>query len=236
MLDSNKRSGLSLTFGHITDALLYHSVRTFVDRSSGEILFQALGGELERVRESVEPLFASVPFLHLSFLHVKLVLNRHALAHHFETDGVVGVALEIVAILCSDQCSVTPLTHHFASLSAAALVEIEPAAETSEIVRGLQDLRYWLEKVPVNSAPESGRAHWNTSIAQYIAVNLARIQQPLPNNGTPTDRGGLQHLADAAIGKAETMSGEKEEGAKGSEGANVNFTASMTRGYLDLMR
>ncbi|MCJ1469550.1 Glucose-responsive transcription factor [Pseudocyphellaria aurata] len=221
---------LSLTLGHITIGLRYHSEHPFVDARSGEILFQALGGELERVRESVEPLFASVPFLHLSYLHVKLILNRHALAHHVKFDGVEGVALQIVAILCTDQCLVTPLTHHFASLSAATLVEIEPAAKTGETVRGLQDLRYWLEKGAAASAPESGRAHWNTSIARYIAANLAQVQQPPPGNGT------LQHLADAAVGKAETMSGETEEVAKGSEGETLKFPASMTRGYLSLMR
>lgn len=231
---------LSLTLGHISDALLYHSERTFVDRSSGAILFRVLNGELERVGESVEPLFASVSFLHLSFLHVKLVLNRHALAHQFETDGVIGVALEIVAILCADQCPISPLTHHFASLSAAALVENASTETGDVIVRGLQDLRYWLEKEsnPMSSAPQSGRASWNTSIAQYIAVNLPRIQQRLPSNGTPIDRGGLQHLADAAVGKTETTGGENgtEERAKGSEGGNVDFTASMTKGYLRLMR
>lgn len=199
------------------------------------MIFRVLDGELERVRESVENLFTSVPLLHLSFLHVKLLLNRHALAHQFETDGVAGIALEIVALLCNDHCPVSPLTHHFASLSAAALVEHAPTSETNDIiVRGLQDLRYWLEK----DSPESGRASWKTSIAQYIAVNLPRIQQRLPSNGTPIDRGGLQHLADAAVGKAETMGGEKatEDGAKGSEGGNADFTVPMARGYLHLVK
>lgn len=241
ILDSNRRSGLSLTLGHISDTLLYHSERTFVDRSVGAILLRALEGELDRVRESVEPLFVSVPFLHLSFLHVRLLLNRHALAHQFETDGVVGVALEIVAILCTDQCPISPLTHHFASLSAAALAENAPKTETSDIImRGLQDLLHWLEKDSnqASPAPENGRASWNKSIAQYIAVNLPRIQQRLPSNGTPIDRGGLQHLADAAVGTVETIGGEKgtEEVAKGSDGGNVDFTASMTKGYLHLMK
>lgn len=242
LLDSNRRSGLSLTLGHILDALLYHSEHTFVDRASGAILFRALDGELERLRESVESFFASVPFLHLSYLHVRLLLNRHALAHRFETNGVAGVALEIVAILCADQCPVSPLTHHFASLSAAALLENAPS-ETSDIVRGLQDLRYWLEKDsnPLSSSTETSQARWNTSIAQYITVNLSRIQQRLPSNGTPIDRGGLQHLADAAVGKAETMIGgdkgtEEGAGAKSSEGGNVEYTASMTKGYLRLIR
>lgn len=241
MLSSNPLPGLSLTLGHISEALVHHSEGPFVDRPSVVILFRSLRGELERVRESVESLFTSVPFLHLSFLHIKLLLNRHALAHQFENDGVAVFALQIVAILCKDQCPISPLTHHFASLSAAALVENAPTSETNDtIVRGLQDLRYWLEKDsnPVSSAPESGRASWKTSIAQYIAVNLPRIQQRLPSNGTPIDRGGLQHLADAAVGKAETMGGEKatEEGAKGSEGGSVEFTAPMPMGYLHLVK
>lgn len=241
VLNSNPLPGLSLTLGHISDALVYHSERTFVDRSSAAMLFRVLDGELERVRESVENLFASVPFLHVSFLHIKLLLNRHALAHHFESDGVAGIALEVVALLCNDHCPVSPLTHHFASLAAAALVENAPTSEANDIfVRGLQDLRYWLEKDsnPMSSAAESGRASWKTSIAQYIAVNLPRIQQRLPSNGTPIDRGGLQHLADAAVGKAETMGGEKatEDGAKGSDGGNVDFTVPMARGYLHLVK
>lgn len=241
MFDANKQSGLSLTLGNISDGLLFHSEGVFEGHSAGAILFQCLNGELNRFRESVEHLFASVPFLHLSFLHVKLLLNRYTLANQFETDDVAGVALEMVAILCTDQCPTSPLTHHFATLSAAALVENAPKTDTGDIiVRALQDLRYWLEKDsnPVSSSPDNGRPRWNTSIVNYITVNLQQIQQRFPGNGTPIDRGGLQHLADAAVGKAETMGGEKgtEEGAKGSEGGNVDFAASMNRGYLHLMR
>lgn len=196
---------------------------------------------MARYRESVEHLFGEAPFLHLSFLHVKLLLNRYTLAHQFETDEVVGVALEMVKILTKDRCPTSPLTHHFATLSAAALLENAPKTDTGDIImRKLQALCYWLEKNSnsMSSSPDNGRPRWNTTIANYITANLQQIQQRLPSNGTPIDRGGLQHLADAAVGKAETMGGEKgtEEGAKGSEGGNVDFTASMTRGYLHLMR
>ena len=240
MLCSNRWSGISFTLGHISDALLYHSEYTVDDRHQGAMLVRLLNGELERLHESVEMMFASVPFLHLAFLHVKLVLNRTAIALQIGTDGMAGVALEIVAILCTDRCRISPLTHHFASLSAAALVETGLIETSDAMVRGLQDLRYWLEKDshPMSAAPGSGRASWNKAVAQYIAVNLPRIEPRQPASGTPVDRGGLQHLADAAVGKTETTGGEKgtEESEKGSEYGNVGSTASMPRGYLHMMR
>lgn len=91
-------------------------------------------------------------------------------------------------------------------------------------------------------------------IADFIATNMSKSNnQPRSSNnnssGTTIDRGGLQHLAEAAVGSVESMNGEKasEEGKQAStEGDNVidltkSTTTSVTitntaKGYLHFIR
>ncbi len=247
--DPNKFSGLSLILGHISHAIRYPPEATL--KSPFRFSLKVLNGELERFREEVEPLFAQLPLVHVSFLHVKHLLKR-ALAHHlYEIDGLVpGVALEIVDNLVGDQLPMSPLTHHFASLAAITLVETVqesvkapvPAMEVNEVVlRGLHDLRLWLEKDsnPMSCAAESGKVGWNTVIARFIATNLSKGNQAQPaSNGTPLDRGGLQHLAEAAVGNVDSNSGERgaEEVGKKLSDDNAGLTTSSSKGYLNLVR
>lgn len=259
-LATNRPSGLSLILGHVADAIRYPPEASL--KSPFRFSLKFLNGELERFREDIEPMFASLPHVHLSFLHVKHLLKR-GLSHHFyETDGLVHVALEIVDIVTGDQLPMSPLTHHFASLAAVTLVEStqersKPSTPPPETVLGcLHHLRQWLEKDtnPLAASPESGKQGWNTVIAHFIVTNMSKgnSQRGSGNNnssGTSIDRGVLQHLAEAAVGSVESMNGEKipEEGKQAStEGDNlIDLTTSTTtsvtttntaKGYLHFIR
>lgn len=259
-LAANRLSGLSLILGHVADAIRYPPEATL--KSPFRFSLKVLNGELERFREEIEPMFPSLPHVHLSFLHVKHLLKR-GLSHHFyEADGLVHIALEIVDIVTGDQLLMSPLTHHFASLAAVTLVEstqetLKPSTPPPGTVLGcLHHLRQWLDKDtnPLAVTPESGKQGWNTVIAHFIATNVSKSNSPLgsSNNnssGTLIDRGGLQHLAEAAVGSVESMNGEKgpEEGKQASaEGDNLMdlttsttntvTTTSTAKGYLQFIR
>lgn len=240
-------SGLSFILGHVADAIRYPPEATL--KSPFRFSLKFLNGELERFREEVEPMFASLPHVHLAFLHVKHFLKR-GLSHHFyESDGLVHVALEVVDIVTGDQLPMSPLTHHFASLAAVTLVEstqetLKSSTPPPGTVLGcLHHLRQWLEKDnnPLAVTPESGKQGWNTVIAHFIATNVSKgnSQAGGSNNnssGTSIDRGGLQHLAEAAVGSVESMNGEKgpEEGKQvAAEGDNLIDLTTSTRATVN---
>lgn len=189
-----------------------------------------LNSALDRFRESVEPMFASWPLVHLSFLQAKLMMKRHPSC---SPEEIFTLALNIVFVLCAEQNSKTPLIHHFAGLAAVALVEGLQIAKTNDAaLRGLQDLRFWLEK------SQSGNANWEAIIANYIASKVPASQQPPPSNGTPIDRGGLQHLADAAVGETEAANGDRaaDEAPRAAETeVTGDWTTVPVKGYMRIL-
>lgn len=185
---------------------------------------------MDRFRESVESNFLTWPLVHLSFLHAKLLIKRRPIT---DPDEIIALALNIISVLCADHHPKTLLVHHIAGQAAVALTEASQSTKNNELaLRGLHDLRLWLEK------SQSGNANWEAIIINYIATKGHGSQQAPPNNGTPIDRGGLQHLADAAVGETETASGDRDaDDAPRTSNAEVaaNWNVGPVKGYMRIL-
>ena len=177
----------------------------------------------------------------MSYLHAKLLLQRHARVYHLEMDEYVKLVLKTAGTLCTGQTPTSPFIHHYASLSAVALVEhFQIPGLSAAIFPGLQDLRYWLDKesTTANTAHKVDQSSWNWIISNYIALTLQRGHpQRLHGKSAPIGRGSLEHLANAAVGTA-NVSGEDggDEVMRDSEDDSTANRASTPKGYLDLVR
>ena len=132
-------------------------------------------------------------------------------------------AFKIVDLLATDQNRASPLTHHFAALTAITLAEVrehdpDPISDAlkllqSNLVNG--NIQY-----PQGVA--SNRPAWSTAISTFISAKVE----------TATERGGLQHLADAAVGADGGLAGE--EVGKQLEGQGIDWAIMTAVGYLRL--
>lgn len=185
---------------------------------------------MDRFRESVERLFVTLPLVHLAYLFAKLLMQRNLSSNPAE---IIPLASSILSLLCTDQNPKTPLVHHFAGLVAVALVEVLQTTPTNEnALRGLHDLRLWLEK------GQSGSAKWDAIIINFITTKAPGSQPHPPTNGTPIDRGGLQHLADAAVCKSENALGERnvEDAPRAMDAESAaDWTITPVKGYLRIL-
>lgn len=203
--------GLSLILGHINDAILDHKLYGANSASPPiepyVVIFKSLNGQLERIREQMEPLFESLPHVHLAFLHVKLFLGRHHMTHfrtyyplgqRSEIEEPVGVAIKIINKLRSSNLPLSPWTQHFSSLCRVVLLERSHRTFPGDVVpQALQELHSWYraEDNPLASAPGATGESFNITGDRSITKQLATFANPTP-------RRNLQHLADAAVGNA----------------------------------
>lgn len=222
--------GLSLTIGHIVEELLDPLSSPTIDLPSEQLVIRLLNGEMDRFRESVEDMFLTWPLVHLPFLHAKLLIKRRPTS---DPDEIIALALNIISVLCADQNPKTPLFHHFAGQATVALIEASQSTKNNELaLRGLQDLRFWLDK------NQSGNPNWDAIITSYIATKAPGSQPAPPSNGTPIDRGGLQHLADAAVGETEAASGDRdaEDGPRTAETeVAAEWNGGPVKGYMRIL-
>ncbi|KAF8422618.1 hypothetical protein EV426DRAFT_534927 [Tirmania nivea] len=189
---------LSCIMGHLAESLT---------AADGEIstayTSRLLRGELERFRETVEPLWAqkgSLGLVELAYYHVKLLSLRHA----SRTDPIqlLGPAIRITDILSSAQNPTTPLSHHFAALALGALLDLADFEETKkDACAGIEKLIDALEKRW--TTPERDEDGWDKAIKELIE----RRRQPRYGAGggggsdVPRGHGSLQHLAELAVGE-----------------------------------
>lgn len=152
-------------------------------------------------------------------------------AHHAqEVVPPVDVALQIVATLCRNDCPLSPWTEHVTSVAMKTLLSEHTRGTYpgDPVPRALQDLSAWLQRDdnPMATAPGTIGDLCNLDKADYIARSMADIDQqaqehsPVTTNGNAMGRGGLQHLADAAVGNVETS----EEQADLEEAAQASRT------------
>ena len=194
------RTGLSCIMGHLAESLT---------AADGEIstayTSRLLRGELERFRETVEPLWAQrgpLGLVELAYYHVKLLSLRHA----SRTDPVqlLAPAIRIADILSSAQNPTTPLSHHFAALALGALLDLADFEETKkDACAGIEKLMDALEKRW--TTPARDEDGWDKAIKDLIE----RRRQPRYGAGAgsgsgsdvPRGHGSLQHLAELAVGE-----------------------------------
>jgi hypothetical protein len=156
---------------------------------ASSLLNLTLAGEIDRFRESVESVWGSLNLVHLSYHHCHLLIKR--LNPTTEPSELVGHAVKVATVLNSRLTPVTPLNHHFGALAAMTLCELCDVAETrAEATRGLDQLIECLGE----GRGLAGRMEsegWDGAVRELVKAKKERLMQ---------HNGGLQHLADAAVG------------------------------------
>ena len=190
---------------------------------TGMLLGRALRGELQRFREGSEQDFSALRHVHLAYLHVKLLSDRHLETNTSNTKAIMSGAFRIISLLATDQNRASPLTHHFAALATITLAEVMDR-DPQPIGDALKLLQSHLENghIQYPYGVVNNRPAWSTAISIFISKKA----------GSAMGRGGLQHLADAAVGANGGHAGE--DVGKKLEGQPIDWTAMTMEGYLRL--
>lgn len=213
---TNQNTGLSIVLEHVMDGR-WNLSRGIAGRWFRHITHYAIKQDLEKFHAYAEPMFTSSPFLYMAYLHVKLLAELYLSADQgTNSSEITSTAFKLTTQLCSTSGPISPLAYHFVALTVTALLD-GVATKDSHIKHAIDDLWTALENgriLPRYSAAQN-KPGWAVVIQDAIAKKLASIT----TEATAIDRGGLQHLADAAVGESENMGGEKgkEEGASGAE-------------------
>lgn len=158
---------------------------------------------LERLRESIEPTFPTSPLIRLAYLHVRILNEWYWAGDRTGGEDVNGMALEMADLLCTAQYPTNPLTQHFASLAAIILKESLRYPANELAFRKLDDLRQWVEK--------GGKLGWEPTLLQFLTgASMPNQRAPpeiLPTDQNSINRGGLQFLANAAVGEPSASGG-----------------------------
>ena len=175
-------------------------------------------GEIDRLGEGLFQTFGQTPHVYLAFAHLKLLSLRFS-------DSVEADRLDLVYTIVDQLGSATdgiqPLTHHFAGLAAIILAE---SMANDQAVATLQKLRAILINGYVREDIESSKSRplrtiWNAPISSFITKKLGdRAPQNLDDTGS--SHGGLQHLANAAVGN-------------GPNGEASDWTAVGAKGFMN---
>lgn len=177
-------------------------------------------GEVDRLGEGLYHTFRQTPHVYLAFAHLKLLtLRLPGFPNSIATERL-DLAHTIVDQLGSATDGVRPLTHHFAGLAAITLSE---DLSNDQSVAALQKLRAILDSGYVRDDIESSKSRphktiWNAPISSFITKKLGDgVPHSVDDVGNA--RGGLQHLADAAVGN-------------GSSGEATDWNAVGAKGFL----
>ncbi|KAL9126754.1 MAG: hypothetical protein Q9217_004244 [Psora testacea] len=205
--------GISIALGHLSNVFLHNEQDFTNKRPSGSALVQLMRGEVCRIEESIETFLPQMPLVNLAFLHIKILSDKAAETFYSSEAPVTNAAIESINLLRSDQQTASPLEHHFAGLAGITLVlavELDPVPITD----GLNHLRQMIETGRLPPA-------WRPSINAYISSHLEAHRSKASAAGPNTNRGGLQHLADAAVGADRNTFQE-----------DIDWTTITSKGYL----
>lgn len=207
--------------GHVSHAILYQDPERNRSHPRELLLDAVLKGEVDRLGEGLYHMFRQTPHVYLAFAHLKLLsLRLPGFADSIASERL-DLAHSITDELSSSTGGLRPLTHHFAGLAAITLAE---SMDSEQSVNTLQKLRAILDTGYVHDDVESSKSRphktiWNAPISTFISKKLGD-GAPQTTNDPNISRGGLQHLADAAVGN-------------GSNGEVTDWTAAGAKGFLD---
>lgn len=229
---ANFDQGLSLALGSLVDSVIYVETPMGANSISGRRVSDALHMSLERLRESIEPISPTSPLTRLAYLHVRILTEWYWVGDRAGGEDINGMAFEMADLLCAAQYPTNPLTHHFASLAAIILKESLRYPANEMAFRKLDDLRLWLEK--------GGKLGWEPALLQFLAGASTQNQRPppeiLPTDQNSINRGGLQFLANAAVGEPSAGGLVRDEVARAA-GRDVSSPPLRTLlGYLSLIK
>lgn len=138
----------------------------------------------------------------------------------------------MAGILNSRATAITPLNHHFAALAAQTLVECAEFEECRDAAKeGLREIEEAIDGRKGLMAREDSQG-WDSAIRIAVEMGLKRIVE-LESEGEESGT-GLQHLADAAMGKGDGSANSNGNGDVGGSGSAREWDpTSLTRyGYL----
>jgi hypothetical protein len=182
--------GLSSILGHVTTVLIAPSELTAFGSTTAPIISTLLAGELERFRESFPSSLttASAPLLHLTYWQIRLLMKRA----NPESDPIdlLEPTMQLTSIIATSTSLITPLMHHFTTLSAFTLLELLDQESTREEAdRGL--------KIILDSRTASSA--WDIAIRDAISKKLnINVGTAGQHAAVLAASQGLQHLADLA--------------------------------------
>ena len=177
-------------------------------------------GEVDRLGESLHQSFRETPHIYLAFTHLKLLETTLPGSPNSLATERLDLARTIVDQLGSTTRCLRPLTHHFAGLAAITLSE---DLGNDQSVVALQKLRAILDTGYIYEEVESSKTRphttmWNAPISSFITKKLGDGAPPIVD-APGTSHGGLQHLADAAVGN-------------GSNGGATDWNAVGAKGFM----
>lgn len=216
----------------MVDSVLYVETPMGANSISGRRISDALNMGLERLRESIEPMFPTSPMTRLAYLHVRVLTEWYRAGDRAGSEDINGMALEMVDLLCAAQYPMNPLIHHFASLAAIILKESLRYPANEVAYRKLDELRMWVEK--------GGRLGWEPTLLQFlIGASAPNQRQPHEMMATDQDsinRGGLQFLANAAVGEPSAAEMAREDVVRAPSRDASSPPLRTLLGYLSIMK
>lgn len=178
-------------------------------------------GEVDRLGEGLYHIFHQTPHVYLAFAHLKLLSLRLPGFPDSTASERLDLAYTIVDQLGSSTGGVRPLTHHFAGLAAITLAENmdhDQSVAALQKLRAIIDTGYLREDIDSSNA-RPHKTIWTAPISSFITKKLGdRAPQVVDDVGSAL--GGLQHLADAAVGN-------------GPNGEATDWTTAGAKGFLN---
>lgn len=207
--------------GHVSHAILYQDPERNRTHPRELLLDTLLKGEVDRLGEGLYHYFRQMPHAYLAFAHLKLLSLRLPGFPDSIASERLDLAHSIADHLNTSTGVVRPLTHHFAGLAAIAFAE---NMSNDQFITILQKLRSVLDTGYVREDIESSKSRplkttWNAPISSFISKKLGDSDAQTANDAG-SSHGGLQHLADAAVGN-------------GPNGEAADWTAVGAKGFLN---
>ena len=205
--------------GHLIKGYLcYKSELDKVGLHPRLLLNQVIKAEVRSKRRVMKD-FPSLSQLHLAYLHVQLLADIQLDNSFANANNAIEGAHTIVALLGqNDPPAICPLTHHWAALAAITLVEhMEKSKDSEATTAASRELRDRLSSTQIRHPfSQNGDAlAWDRVISAFLTTKLG----PEHDN----DRRGLEHLADAAVGKSKTAGNE-----------SLQWILQTSHGYLSI--
>lgn len=205
----------------MSQAILYQDPERSRTHPRELLLDTLLKGEVDRLGEGLYHTFRQMPHVYLAFAHLKLLSLRLPGFPDSIASERLDLAYSIADQLSTSTGVVRPLTHHFAGLAAITFAE---NLGNDQTVISLQKLRAILDTGFILEDTESSKSRphktiWNAPISSFISKKLGD-SAPQTANEPGSSRGGLEHLADAAVGN-------------GPNGDAADWTAVGAKGFLN---
>lgn len=207
--------------GHVSHAILYQDPERNRTHPRELLLDTLLKGEVDRLGEGLYHYFRQMPHAYLAFAHLKLLSLRLPGFPDSIASERLDLAHSIADHLNTSTGVVRPLAHQFAGLAAITFAE---NMSNDQFIPILQKLRSILDTGYVREDMESSKSRplkttWNAPISSFISKKLGDSDSQTANDAG-SSRGGLQHLADAAVGN-------------GPNGEAADWTAVGAKGFLN---